>query len=367
MINRLEIRHFKSIKNLELDCKRVNVFIGEPNTGKSNILEALGLLSWSAHRRGKTGKKETEISYYQYSVQDLDLEYEDASGNRYPGQSRISELHEFIRYKRLDDIFFQADTTEPIQISIEDTGKVTLNLAITHGKGKITVESDPQTKKTASRITLDNYGHGIGLARQCSEFDFIKYYHFKNIVTFPDQMADFLLPPTGRNLFSVIVNNKKIRDDVKDLFNEVPFEFVLDTAEHQINFQKKKDNITYSFPYIIASDTLRHIAFYLVALESNQRSTLVFEEPEAHAFPYYVKWLGERIALYSADNQFFIVTHNPYLISALMEKTTTEDLNVVVTYMKDNQTQTYSLTDDEIRDIMGFDPFFNITSFIPEG
>ncbi len=46
MINKLEIKNFKSIKHLELDCKRVNIFIGKPNVGKSNILEALGIFSW---------------------------------------------------------------------------------------------------------------------------------------------------------------------------------------------------------------------------------------------------------------------------------------------------------------------------------
>jgi len=40
------IRGFKSIKDLEIDCKRVNLFIGEPNAGKSNIFEALGVMSW---------------------------------------------------------------------------------------------------------------------------------------------------------------------------------------------------------------------------------------------------------------------------------------------------------------------------------
>jgi len=48
MIEELEIVNFKSIKNLRLKCKRVNLLIGEPNIGKSNILEALGLLSFCA-------------------------------------------------------------------------------------------------------------------------------------------------------------------------------------------------------------------------------------------------------------------------------------------------------------------------------
>ena len=51
MVDVLEIKNFKSIKHLKLDCKRVNVFIGRPNTGKSNILESLGLLSFLYYAR----------------------------------------------------------------------------------------------------------------------------------------------------------------------------------------------------------------------------------------------------------------------------------------------------------------------------
>jgi len=46
MIKTFTIRNFKSIKHLELDCKRINIFIGKPNTGKSNILESLGIFSF---------------------------------------------------------------------------------------------------------------------------------------------------------------------------------------------------------------------------------------------------------------------------------------------------------------------------------
>ncbi len=46
MIKNLEVKNFKSIKHLKLECKRVNVFIGKPNTGKSNILESIGIFSF---------------------------------------------------------------------------------------------------------------------------------------------------------------------------------------------------------------------------------------------------------------------------------------------------------------------------------
>ena len=43
MINQVNIKNFKSIKDLTMSCKKLNVFIGEPNSGKSNIIEALSL------------------------------------------------------------------------------------------------------------------------------------------------------------------------------------------------------------------------------------------------------------------------------------------------------------------------------------
>ena len=52
MIPSLEIKNFKSIKSLKLGCKRLNIFIGEPNTGKSNILESIGMFSFLYYTHG---------------------------------------------------------------------------------------------------------------------------------------------------------------------------------------------------------------------------------------------------------------------------------------------------------------------------
>lgn len=43
LITRIEIEHYKSVRKLALDLGRVNLFIGENGSGKSNILEAIAL------------------------------------------------------------------------------------------------------------------------------------------------------------------------------------------------------------------------------------------------------------------------------------------------------------------------------------
>ena len=46
-IDHIEIKNFKSIRHQKIEgCKRINVFIGYPNTGKSAILEAISALSY---------------------------------------------------------------------------------------------------------------------------------------------------------------------------------------------------------------------------------------------------------------------------------------------------------------------------------
>ncbi len=89
----------------------------------------------------------------------------------------------------------------------------------------------------------------------------------------------------------------------------------------------------------------------------------MFEEPESNAFPYYTKYLGERIAL-DQTNQFFIATHNPYLLSAIIEKARKEDVQVFITHFKDFQTRVKPLTANQLSELMEADPFFNLDRFI---
>lgn len=69
-----------------------------------------------------------------------------------------------------------------------------------------------------------------------------------------------------------------------------------------MEIQKELEDIIFAFPYSLASETLQRLVFYLAAIHSNRESILTFEEPEAHAFPYYTKYLAERIALDDSEN-----------------------------------------------------------------
>lgn len=91
-----------------------------------------------------------------------------------------------------------------------------------------------------------------------------------------------------------------------------------------------------------------------MAVESNRSLPLIFEEPESHAFPEYTKKLGEKIVL-DGKNQYFLATHNPYLLLSIVEKAK-KDVNVFITYLEDYTLRVKGLDADEIRELIEYDP-----------
>lgn len=51
MLNKIKVEAFKSLENVEVELGRVNVFIGANGSGKSNLLEAIGVLGAAANGR----------------------------------------------------------------------------------------------------------------------------------------------------------------------------------------------------------------------------------------------------------------------------------------------------------------------------
>lgn len=51
MLNKINVESFKSLESVEVDLGRINVFIGANGSGKSNLLEAIGVLGAAANGR----------------------------------------------------------------------------------------------------------------------------------------------------------------------------------------------------------------------------------------------------------------------------------------------------------------------------
>jgi len=324
MITKLSVSNFKSVRQLDIECKKVNLFIGEPNTGKSNILEALAIMSWW-------------------------------------GQVNPATLGEYVRLQLVSDLFYDhlLDQQSVIRLMRLDGSHDDLHIGLKDD----CFEFRPQVRGPCIR-ELDYQGNALSIATVGRTAD-IKFFRFKNLSNYIDATPGALKPPDGANLFSVVFGSETLRETMKEFFRKYDLRLVLKPQERIFELQKQKADLVFSFPYALTSDTLRRIIFYTVAIASNKDSILVFEEPESNAFPYYTKYLGERIAL-DQTNQFFIATHNPYLLSAVIEKARNENVQVFITYFREFQTKVKPLMPDEVVELMESDPFFNLDRFIEE-
>ncbi|MBI2934514.1 MAG: AAA family ATPase [Chloroflexi bacterium] len=321
MIKTLEIKNFKSIKHLpRTECKRVNILIGQPNAGKSNILEALGLLSF--------------LAYHRY------------------GSAR-----DFVRFERVPNLFYDEVLDEPFEIHFDD-GALALGFKDGRFSGSVTFG---QVKKIGISGNYDNVNVH---AEDASVLAAVKSYRYAELAQFTLDESDFLKPPSGNNLMSSMMAHRELRVHANELFSTFGLRLSVRPQEHKIEVIKQTEDITISYPYSLASDTLKRVIFFLGAILTNKDSVLVFEEPEAHAFPFYTKELAETIALDQQNNQYFLSTHNPYLLMPLMEKTPVDELSVFVVYFENFQTRVKTLTMNELREITEIDVLSNIDRFI---
>jgi len=148
------------------------------------------------------------------------------------------------------------------------------------------------------------------------------------------------------------MTHKELKSTVSQIFETFGFKLVFKPQEDKIEVLKYYEDILVSYPYSLASDTLQRVVFYLTAIDSNKDSILVFEEPESHAFPYYTKFLAERIALDKNNNQYFISTHNPYLLLSILEKAHKDDVAIFITYFENFQTKVKLMSEKELEEIM---------------
>jgi hypothetical protein len=327
MLNRLTIKSFKSIKELNIDCSRINLFIGEPNAGKSNILEALGLLSFI--------------------------------GNQEYGNMSL-HLHNYIRYKYFYNLFNDNILDVPIEISgLLDN----INFELKSYQKDSNIILKAKTREVDIDTITANFNELYGFNR-VKEFCSIKYYKYMPIDNFDDITGSPLTTPAGSNLYTVLATNPDIRNSIKIFFKNFGYRLRLKTVERQIEAQREVGDMDFDYPISLLSDTLRRIMFYFVAIESNKGSSLIFEEPESHSFPYYTKLLGEKIGR-DINNQYFIATHNPYLIKSVLEKANTGEADVYVTHFKDYQTNIVKLNEEQLSEFMemDIDIFLNLRKY----
>ena len=356
IINDIEIKNFKSIRHQKIEgCKRINVFVGEPNVGKSNILEAIsifGLLDFSISQ--------------PITLQNL---------------TRVNKNHQLF-FNGLIDKNINISLNKNLELDISADTNLDLSFSAIE-KFPVTAPIDTSTWKNYPKRTdfnsfqISNINEKIK-ATDISHLTHLnpirpvrKYIFTKSSLTSKyDTLTKHLIFPFGENISDIIFSNSEIKNQFIKLFEIYDLRISRFEKDGKINILKElPDSSFLILDYDLIADTLQRLIFFKAAILSNKNSVLLFEEPEAHMYPPYISKFTSDMVYDENGNQFFIATHSPYVINDIMENLKKDDYAIyTVGYDKENgETLIRRMTDEELHEIYqyGVDLFLNLENFLP--
>lgn len=322
-IKSVSVKNFKSAKSITLsDCRRINVLIGRPNVGKSNLLEALAL---------------------------FDVPYMVNTSNK--------SLKNLVRIENTADLFHNCISTSPIEV-LADGNSLAVNRSANNGLTvDISIQGDISKYAFTPSLNLSTKKEPTVLP------DILAYFFPKHFVS-ESSNAGFLLPPFGVNLMETVANLPNLKSNLAELFHRYGLKMMFDSGSQQIKAMRENGLDMFFVPFNSLADSLQRLIFYKSAIDSNRNKVICFEEPEAHTFPPYISNVVNDI-IASDDNQFFITTHSPYVMSALLESAG-DDLAVFVVDMKNNATVINRLSEQQLQEAFdkGMDMFYNLEAYL---
>lgn len=310
-IDKLSIKGFKSLQNVELELGRLNVLIGPNGAGKSNLvsyfrmlIEMLGgrLQVWVAKRGGANRL----LTF---------------------GANRTSELTTRIHF---DDMFYEIclEPTDEDRLIFTEERFSDHASRRSYSHGMVTGKEEAQIH---SNLLL-NTPRPVGRIIHHSMSNW-RVYHFHDTgETAPAKFTGSLhvhryLRPDGSNLAAYLYWLKHFHANTyNQILNTVrlavPFlaDFELEpnkisADESTIQFMWLQNDSDYPFLASQLSDgSLRFICLVTALLQPDPPSTIIFDEPELGLHPYAIHLLGALLRSASQRMQVIVATQSPLLL-----------------------------------------------------
>lgn len=333
MIEYIEIKGFKSIKDLELDMKPINILIGSNGVGKSNFISFFKLLNAIISK----------------------------------------QLQRYLLEEQVDDILhFGRKTTKML------SGKILFN----SGNKNNNSYYFELIQNTVGGLFIGKEGSGFNVMRTDNQHNYFTDYnieeslignsnnfrdkylieHLKKLQIFHfhdtsstsllrkecDIEDNIYLKNDGRNLpaflYLLKVNNPIIFRRIEKVIQSIaPYfdKFILEPKKLKNQESKialrwvDKGDMESSFSaYQLSDGTIRFIALAVLLLQPNPPSVIIIDEPELGLHPFAINVLAGMIEIASTSSQVIVATQSPGLISNFKP----EDILVMDKKVMENET-----------------------------
>lgn len=346
MISQIQIKNFKSIVDLTLDLGRVNLFIGENGSGKSNILEAVGFASSTSNGKINDsillskGVRVNQSELYESAFDEIDgyIEVNFTIDNflldnrfRLEDQNEWNSLSYRNYYRALNKLLFNIGT------HVDNIEKVISLENIRNGNFESKIDFTLFKKDTPPEIkslieSQREYLHSYNKNRQDKKIQQYILYSPENsaLRKFDEEGQVKPLGFRGEGLFSLLksmasenggLQHIKERLEVIDWFEDFSIPNDLMSNEFRISIKDRfiNSDLKY-FDQRSANEGFLFLLFYVVLFSSKKTPQFfAIDNIEASFNPKLCAKLINMLVDLSKKNekQVLMTTHNPSTIDGL--------------------------------------------------
>lgn len=321
MIAKINIKNFKSLKDISLECGNLNVFTGLNSMGKSSIIQALLVIRQSYERgflsnRGLVLRGElvdlgvaSEVLYQFAEVDEIQMSLHFSGGESLSWifAYEINQDSKQVSYKDSDYIPFaeeQPFDSNAGQVKFEELAFFNSGLKYLHAERVVRSSygrSDFQVKQQR------NLGkHGEFTAHYLAEFGVSQ--HVCEALLFQKGQPSHLLAQVSAWMGEISPGSTVKAEKISGVDAvRLGYEFETNAGRtKEISPINVGYGMTYALPVIVA------------LLTASEGDILIIENPESHVHPKGQSALGRLIALVATQGvQLFIETHSDHILNGI--------------------------------------------------
>jgi predicted ATPase len=354
MLNQVTISGYKSLQDSTAHFSPFTVIVGRNNTGKSNLFDALRLLSNLAQMPAASAFKperhrgDPVESFFSEQQPRLSMACDfDLAGTPHPFRLDAALPDPILRYEL--EVVFRKGMVEVQSEKLKGrtpTGKkfrafITMDK---NGKSRVSVNRDtaksgksrhfPSASPRSVLTMIDDaelYPHVVALARELSSW---RFFHFEpEALREPSPAMDILeLETSGRGLsgfYDTLANREpeRFKSAERALRRGIPEArgiHVLDTGDRRRLLAVVRDDQREFTARVLSDGTLRFLALLALAYAPQPPGLVCFEEPENGVHPGRLPFIvdtlrgiSERGSEEGRRSQVLVNSHSPYLVDLL--------------------------------------------------
>ncbi len=321
-LDRIRIKGFKSIEELDLGLEDLNVLIGANGAGKSNFISVFKLLNQLVEENlqlyvGRAGGASTLLHFGQKITNEIRLHL-DFGKNGYQANLITSNP---------DTLIFSAEGCSFQGLLHQQPYNVYLGNG--HKETKLHEEARKYPGKIASHVLNSITSWKIYHFHDTSDSAAIKQTADigDNASLKPDasNLAAFLYLLKQRHLSFYERISSTIRLAVPFFEDFVLRPFALNPNKIQLEWREKGHPDTYFNAYSLSDGTLRFMCLATLLLQPSLPSTILIDEPELGLHPYAITLLADLLKQAATKTQVIVSTQSVPLVNQFLP----EDIVVV--------------------------------------